>query len=407
MAHRIAAEIAHIPDPRLGPDAPAEVQDRSLAEILERALEAGQESVRRTPDLLPVLKDAGVVDAGGHALTVIMAGVIAALRGTEAPDVEHHIAPARVTHPEHASETYRYCTNFAVTGSDLDAAPFRDALEAVGDSILVVGDSRTLKVHVHTDDPSSATALFADAGEVSHLDVADMHQQMTSAPTGCERPTARGDAVSVPLSVRRARRRGPARDARCSRASAPRPRRRPTLNPSTYELPGRHPRRARREVVVLPNSPERADGRRARRELSDKHVLVVPTRSQQAGLTAAVALDRRRPRRRSSPTAHARRDRRAAIGSWRPAAATTSTGASPDRATPSVFDRGRDHRPGASRADATARSSRRWRARRVITCISGDGAPSPTTRRGAGARRRRARGAPGRPARHWWLLAAE
>jgi dihydroxyacetone kinase-like predicted kinase len=118
MAHRIAAEIAHMDDPSVAPERARRGPGRSLAEILERALEAGQESVRRTPDLLPVLKDAGVVDAGGHALTVIMAGVIAALRGTEAPDVEHHIAPARVTHPEHASETYRYCTNFAVTGSD-------------------------------------------------------------------------------------------------------------------------------------------------------------------------------------------------------------------------------------------------------------------------------------------------
>src|SRR5439155_431526 len=81
------------------------------------------------------------------------AGVVAALRGAEAPELEHHRPPARVTHPQHESTTYRYCTNFAVTGDDLDAAGFIRRLEEIGDSVLVVGDRATLKVHVHTDEP--------------------------------------------------------------------------------------------------------------------------------------------------------------------------------------------------------------------------------------------------------------
>src|SRR4051812_35671663 len=172
MAHRIASELAHMPDTRLGPDAPADVQDAAIAEVLERAVAAGQESVKRGPDLLPVLRDAGVVDAGGYALTVIFAGVVAALRGAEPPELDHH-APARVTHPQHESSTYRYCTNFAVTGHDLDPGGFVRRLEEMGDSVLVVGDRATLKVHVHTDEPERATRLFADTGGgVSHLDVA-------------------------------------------------------------------------------------------------------------------------------------------------------------------------------------------------------------------------------------------
>src|SRR5581483_10818345 len=80
MASRVASEIAHMRDARLQPDTTTFEQDLVIADVIERALQAGQESVRRGPDLLPVLRDAGVVDAGGYAITVLLAGIIAALR---------------------------------------------------------------------------------------------------------------------------------------------------------------------------------------------------------------------------------------------------------------------------------------------------------------------------------------
>ena len=80
-------------------------------------MRAGQDSVKRGPELLAALRDAGVVDAGGYGLTIIFAGVVAALRGDEPPELDHY-APARISHPEHSSSTYRFCTNFAVTGSE-------------------------------------------------------------------------------------------------------------------------------------------------------------------------------------------------------------------------------------------------------------------------------------------------
>src|SRR6185312_10443433 len=150
-----------------------------------------EESVKRGPDLLPVLREAGVVDAGGYGLTVLLAGIVGALRGTEAPALEHHRA-ARVTHPQHSSTTFRYCTNFAVTGSGLEQRRFIGQLEKIGDSVLVVGDATTLKVHVHTDDPDAATALFTDAGVVSHLDVADMREQVQRRDDRLEVPAPPG-----------------------------------------------------------------------------------------------------------------------------------------------------------------------------------------------------------------------
>src|SRR5207245_7141014 len=108
-------DVAHSDEnPRLGPATAADEQDRAIARALENAVRAGEDSVKRGPELLAVLRETGVVDAGGYGLTIIFAGVVAALRGEEPPELDHH-APARVTHPHHSSGTYRFCTNFAVT----------------------------------------------------------------------------------------------------------------------------------------------------------------------------------------------------------------------------------------------------------------------------------------------------
>src|SRR6476659_360856 len=180
MAHQIVTDVAHSSgNPRLEPATAPGEQDRAIAEALERAVHAGQDSVKRGPELLAALRDAVVVDAGGYGLTIMFAGVVAALRGEDPPELDHH-APARISHPEHTSGTFRFCTNFAVTGTGLSANRFIPALEELGDSVLVVGDERTLKVHLHTDDPERATALFEDAGEVSRLDVADMRMQVVA-----------------------------------------------------------------------------------------------------------------------------------------------------------------------------------------------------------------------------------
>jgi uncharacterized protein len=286
MAAQVASRLAHTETPRLGPDAEGDVQERVLADILEEAIVAGEASVRRGPELLPVLREAGVVDAGGYGVIVIFAGVVAALRGeAAAPQLEHH-APARISHPEHQSSTYRYCTNFAVTGVDLDDARYVGALEELGDSVLVVGDRTTLKVHVHTDDPETAIAVFAGAGEVSRLDVADMRAQVAQREarlaTNGHSVAARTGALAVVSGTGMARL-YESLGAHVLDGG-------PTLNPSTHELlAGIHSVPAE-EVVVLPNSANVIMAAERAAELAEKAVRVVASRSQQAGLAAAVAL---------------------------------------------------------------------------------------------------------------------
>jgi DAK2 domain fusion protein YloV len=285
MAVRVASDLAHTNDARLGPEATAEQQNAVIAEVIERALVAGQESVERGPDLLPVLREAGVVDAGGYALTVLLAGIVGALRGTEPPEVEHHAA-ARVTHPQHASSTYRYCTNFAVTGTALEQRRFVHALEQIGDSVLVVGDPTTLKVHVHTDDPNSATALFAEFGAVSHLDVADMRAQVQQRDERLAAPRA-PLAVCGALAVVT----GDGMRSLFESLGVHTLEGGPTLNPSTYDLLAAIHAIPAEQVVVLPNSPNVVMAAERAAELSDKAVQVVLSRSPQAGLAAAVSLD--------------------------------------------------------------------------------------------------------------------
>jgi dihydroxyacetone kinase-like predicted kinase len=296
MAARVATELAHTPDARLNGAATDAEQDAVIARIIERALDAGQESVKRGPELLPVLRDAGVVDAGGYGLTVLLAGIVGALRGSEAPVVEHHEA-ARVTHPQHSSSTFRYCTNFAVTGTDLEQRRWVVALEELGDSVLVVGDATTLKVHVHTNDPDAATALFDGIGTVSHLDVADMHEQVRSR----DQRLGAGDGSALAVAGRTDGR--PAVCGAIAVANGAGMTRLfeslgvrvldggPTLNPSTYDLLAAIHAVEAEEVVVLPNSANVFMAAERAAELSDRTVAVVPSRSVQAGLATAVSLD--------------------------------------------------------------------------------------------------------------------
>jgi DAK2 domain fusion protein YloV len=322
MAHSIVGDVAHDRAAgRLSPATAPTEQDRAIAGTLARAVSVGEESVKRGPELLAALREAGVVDAGGYGLTVMFAGVVAALRGDAPPELEHHRAPAQVTHPEHSSGTFRYCTNFAVTGNALRPARFTEALEALGDSVLVVGDETTLKVHLHTDEPERATALFADVGEVSRLDVADMHAQVSerderlrllAAGNGWI-ASANGAAATDRRSIPEWEAHPPGHRAgspigqlaRCGALAvvngdglAEMYRQLgvhtidggPTLNPSTYELLAGIHDVAAEQVIVLPGSANVVMAAERAAELSDKRVRVVKATSQQVGLAAAVAL---------------------------------------------------------------------------------------------------------------------
>jgi DAK2 domain fusion protein YloV len=292
MAGRVAHDLAHMDTQRLGPEATPAEQDELLAEVLENALEAAKEAVDRGPEQLAVLREAGVVDAGAYGLTIIVAGCLAALRGDGEPRLEHQDTPARALHlPQHESSSFRYCTNFAVTGEGLYAGSFVPQLEEIGDSVLVVGDEGTLRVHVHTDAPERAVALFEAVGEVSRFDVADMEEQMAdraSRLAGRDEDRQVMSAVVAVASGEGLRRLYEELGVHVVDGG-------PTMNPSTYELLAGIHAALGAEVLVLPNSSNVILAAEHAAEVSEKPVGVVHTTAPQEGLAALLAFDPDKP----------------------------------------------------------------------------------------------------------------
>jgi DAK2 domain fusion protein YloV len=282
IAHSISRRLAHMEEIRLSPDATPAEQDALLAELLEAAVRDGEQAVARTPEQLEVLRESGVVDAGAHGIVVILAGVVAGLRGDAeaSPEVPHY-APAPNTRPHHESSRYRYCTNFIVTGAGLETRSFVPMLEELGDSVLVVGDEATLKVHVHTDEPEAAVALFDESGGVTQLDVADMREQI--AERSARLQAGRCAAVAV-VAGRGMRELYEGLGAFVVDGGE-------TFNPSIYDLLAAIHEVPAEEVLVFPNNPNVVMAAERAAELSDKEARVVECTSQQAGLAALVELD--------------------------------------------------------------------------------------------------------------------
>ncbi len=282
MAHSISRRLAHMQETRLSPDATPAEQDALLAELLEDAVRDGEAAVARTPEQLEVLRESGVVDAGAHGLVVILAGVVAGLRGgiEASPEVPHY-APAMDTRPHHEDSRYRYCTNFIVTGSGLDSRSFAPMLEELGDSVLVVGDEATLKVHVHTDEPEAAVALFDQTGDVTQLDVADMREQIAERSARLQAGRCAAVAVVAGAGMRELYEGLGAFVVDGGE----------TFNPSIYDLLAAIHEVPSEEVLVFPNNPNVVMAAERAAELSDKNARVVRCTSQQAGLAALVELD--------------------------------------------------------------------------------------------------------------------
>jgi uncharacterized protein len=268
---------------RLEPEATDPEQNALLAEMLAAALFSGEEALRHTPEQLAVLRELGAeVDAGALGLVVIVRGMMAGLAGerVELPEIPHY-EPARITDVHHADSRYRWCTNFIVTGSGLDADSFAPRLEELGDSVLVVGDSETLKVHVHTDDFAAAKAIFANVGQIQREDIADMHEQV--AEQRARLAEGRSGVVAV---VSGEGLRALYEDLGAIVVDGGQ-----KMNPATNDLVRAIDACPAGEVVVLPNSPDVILAAREAAEVADKAVEVVESTSPQAGVAALVEFD--------------------------------------------------------------------------------------------------------------------
>jgi DAK2 domain fusion protein YloV len=295
IASRVSQMVAHMEGATFPLDIDDASQNETLGGLIDGAVAVGEESVAKSPDLLPLLKESGVVDSGGYGMVVIMSGILGALSGdNNAPErVAHHIAPAGGAAVRHESSKFQFCTNFAVTGTELSADHFRPGLERLGDSVLVVGDETTLRIHVHTNEPDEAISLFQEFGTVVDVELEDMHAMVAARSQGgggqggvvFAAEASRGNCGIVAVVSAD----GIAdlfRDLGATIVDGGE-----TMNPSTEELLAAIDAAPESEVILLPNSSNVILAANHAVELSDKAAEVVPTTSQQAGLAAAVALN--------------------------------------------------------------------------------------------------------------------
>jgi uncharacterized protein len=282
MSSAVSRRLAHWEQHALSPDASDEQQNALLAEMLNIALATAEEAVAHTPEQLDVLAKAGVVDAGALGLAVIVRGLIAGLAGeyVHLPEIPHY-EPARTVDVHHTGSRYQYCTNFIVTGSGLDRRTFERRLEGLGDSVLVVGDPSTLKVHVHTNDPDAAKALFDAVGRIEREDIADMREQIASRDSRLA--AARSGALAVASGEGMGRLFGELGAIVVDGGA--------TFNPSTNEILKGIERVPAPEVIVLPNSADAQLAAAEAARLAEREAVVVPSTSQQGALAALVELD--------------------------------------------------------------------------------------------------------------------
>ncbi|NUT55254.1 MAG: DAK2 domain-containing protein, partial [Thermoleophilia bacterium] len=258
------------------------------AALLKRLIERGEDALARTPDQLAVLREAGVVDAGGAGLLEIVRGVSAALSGEPIPDApadDAHEAGLDAAHQE-LSE-FRYCTVFVVEGDDLDAQALEAQLDELGDSLLVVGDSSALKIHVHTDEPGRALAYGTAIGTIEGVEIANMHRQteqrterLLDAVPDPDLTLETGVVAVVPGAGNRRlfESYGAARVIEGGQS----------MNPSTADIVAAIQATPATEVLVLPNNSNVILTAEQAAKLVDKQVRVIPSRSVPAGLAAIV-----------------------------------------------------------------------------------------------------------------------
>lgn len=256
-------------------------------ELLRAVLVRGEDAVARTLEMLDVLRDAGVVDAGGAGLVEIVRGLTLAAAGEPLPEAQFESAALGFDAIHQELSRYRYCTGFVVEGDGLDVTALESSLEQLGDSLLVVGDGSALKVHVHTDDPGAAISAATAMGVVGRIEIANMHAQtferegrLLAAP-GASVPTLETGLVAVcPGEGNRRLFKNLGATTVIEGGQ--------TMNPSAAEIVEAIDATPASEVIVLPNNSnviltaEQAAG------LATKPARVVPSRSVQAGFAAMV-----------------------------------------------------------------------------------------------------------------------
>ena len=266
-----------------------------LIDVMTASVVAAKLSVSRTPLLLPVLAEAGVVDAGGQGLLVILEGMDHHLRDEPMPTLSDAASPAiqqdwlTGTQRMHAEgeSAYGYCTEFLVTGADLDPEQMRSYMLEIGDSVISVGDDKLIRIHVHTNEPGTAITRGTSVGSLRQIKVDNMGDQATGFFEHHE--GAKTQDRTLPAVVAVASGIGLSEVFRSISATAI-VSGGPSMNPSTREIVEAIEGCRGDRVIVLPNDKNVILTAEQATKLTEKQVQVVPSKSIPEGIAALLAL---------------------------------------------------------------------------------------------------------------------
>ena len=265
--------------------------------VVEVMLESGEAALKKTPELLPVLKEAGVLDSGGMGLLTIYRGFKMALDGEEpgedfamllkTDEVENE--NRAIISGEAEDIVFGYCTEFFVTrltkfATESEVAKFRAKLMSIGDSVVVVHDDGIIKVHVHTNDPGKALQNALRLGEIDKVKIENMREQnrelieqrkANEKELGVVAVSA-GDGIDEVFS-------GLGVDVIIPGGQ--------TMNPSVDVILQAVKKANARNVIILPNNPNIILAAQSAAESAECKVLVVPSRTIVAGISAMIGFD--------------------------------------------------------------------------------------------------------------------
>lgn len=276
----------------------AKKQD-DMADFLKATIDVGEEVLKMTPDLLPVLKKAGVVDAGGRGLLVILNGFLKVLMGDESEltmdfgedtITENPMQNAVVDYNDLADIEFAYCTEFFVINinkktTEADIDKLREKLMSIGDSVICIGDLNLIKVHVHTNDPGIALSSALKLGEINGVKIENMLEQnrqlkIQSQPVELKPigtvSVCVGDgmvALFKDLNVDHVIEGGQ------------------TMNPSAEDIAKACDQVAAETVFVFPNNKNIIPAAELANDLSKRNIIVIPTTSVPQGISAVIALN--------------------------------------------------------------------------------------------------------------------
>ncbi|WP_067729302.1 DAK2 domain-containing protein [Oceanobacillus damuensis] len=278
--------------------------EKDIIVFMEKVLAEAKASLKRTPDLLPVLKEVGVVDSGGQGLVTIYEGFLAALKGEELPEDTTDVKMEEMVNAEHHKVTqdfmdtseivYGYCTEFMVKFEEEKLADnpfseenFRDELSELGDSLLVVSDDEIVKVHIHSETPGNCLTLGQRFGSLVNMKIENMREQHTALVGEQDKKSTRKEKAAYAI-VTVAMGSGLVTLFESLGASVVIEGGQ-TMNPSTQDITDAIKKANAKNILILPNNKNILMAADQAAELAEEHVEVVPTKTIPQGISAILA----------------------------------------------------------------------------------------------------------------------